>query len=178
MRFYRMIAVSLALALMLGLAACSQQRAGQSPKANVERQFEQAGMKDIDVNEDREKKVLTLSGEVQSQEAKDRAGEMAQNSSPGWVVANELSVRPEGAEGEARKIESHLDEAIENDLKAALIARKLDNKVDFEVNNGVVTLKGELPSMEQREEVEKMAAKTPNVQQVVNEIQVKQAKGR
>ena len=179
MNFKKLSVAMLVMGLLLGLAACSQQRASQpSVKENVERQFEQAGLKDVNIDEDRDKGVITLKGEVQSQEMKERAEEIAKSAAGDrMVVANEIGVRPEGMEREAGKVDSHLDEAIENDLKAALIANKLDDKVRFEVKNGVVTLKGDARSMEQRKAVEDLAAKTPNVQQVVNEIEVKQAKG-
>jgi osmotically-inducible protein OsmY len=41
------------------------------------------------------------------------------------------------------------------------------------VKNGVVTLKGKVPSETKREQVEKLAASIPNVKQVVNELEVK-----
>jgi hypothetical protein len=44
------------------------------------------------------------------------------------------------------------------------------------VKNGVVTLSGTVNSQSKRTEVEKMATKVPNVQLVVNELEVKNQK--
>jgi osmotically-inducible protein OsmY len=44
------------------------------------------------------------------------------------------------------------------------------------VKNGVVTLTGEVNSQSKRSLVEKVAAGVPNVQQVVNELQVRNQK--
>ena len=44
------------------------------------------------------------------------------------------------------------------------------------MTNGVVTLKGDVPSQSQRSSVEKMAGQVPNVKQVVNELEVKHQK--
>ncbi len=45
------------------------------------------------------------------------------------------------------------------------------------MKNGVLTLKGDVDTPQMRADVEKAAAKLPNVQQVVNELEVKNAKG-
>jgi osmotically-inducible protein OsmY len=48
--------------------------------------------------------------------------------------------------------------------------------VKYSVKNGVVTLTGTVDSQEKRAYVQQLAAAVPNVQQVVNEIQVKNQK--
>jgi len=93
------------------------------------------------------------------------------------VVSNEIGVRPEGAEGTAKDIDKNLDAGIEKNYKAALTENRLDNQhIRFESKNGVVTLKGDVDNMQQRQQAEKLAANIPNVQQVVNELDVKGAK--
>lgn len=57
-----------------------------------------------------------------------------------------------------------------------LIQHKLKKDVSYDVTNGVVTLKGDVPSQSQRSSVEKMAGQVPNVKQVVNELEVKHQK--
>jgi osmotically-inducible protein OsmY len=53
----------------------------------------------------------------------------------------------------------------------------MDNQhIRFDSKNGVITLKGDVDTPSQRESAEKMAAKIPNVSQVVNELEVKGAK--
>jgi osmotically-inducible protein OsmY len=93
------------------------------------------------------------------------------------VVSNEIGVRPEGAEGTAKDIDNNLDSGIEKNYKAALTENRLDNQhIRVDVKNGVVTLKGDVDNMQQRQQAEKLAANIPNVQQVVNELEVKGAK--
>jgi osmotically-inducible protein OsmY len=48
--------------------------------------------------------------------------------------------------------------------------------VKYDVKNGVVTLTGTVNSQTKRSMVEKLATGVPNVQQVVNELQVKNQK--
>ena len=174
MRNVRLLSVVLVLALAVAVG-CSTQRAGtQSVKDNVVKSLGQAGLKQIDVNEDRDKKVITLSGNVESE---DRAAEMAKSVAPGWVVANEIGLRPEGVESEAREVSSNLDDAIENNFKAALVANKLDDQhIRYDAKNGVLTLEGDVDTMQQRQQVEKIAASVPNVAQVVNKLEVKSAR--
>ena len=171
----QLFAIILALGLLAGLSACSKQRANTpSVKENVERSLDQAGLKDVKVKEDRDKGVVTLQGTVQTAEQKSQAQDVAKQAAGGVIVANEISVEPQGMEGSAKKIESNLDSGIEKDYRAAVIANHLDNQhIDFNAKNGVLTLTGSVKTVQQREAAEQIGAKTPNVSQVVNELQVK-----
>jgi osmotically-inducible protein OsmY len=82
-------------------------------------------------------------------------------------------VIPTGAESDAKKINSELDKGIEGNLDAALTKAKLHDSVKYSVNNHVVTLTGEVNSEATRSRAEKIASGVLNVQQVVNELQVK-----
>jgi osmotically-inducible protein OsmY len=44
--------------------------------------------------------------------------------------------------------------------------------IRYDAKNGVLTLKGSVKSSDQRQAAQELAKNTPNVQQVVNEIQV------
>jgi osmotically-inducible protein OsmY len=57
-------------------------------------------------------------------------------------------------------------------LDAALIQNKMHDQVKFSVKNGEVTLTGEVNSQGNRTLAEKVASGVPNVQQVVNDLQV------
>ena len=61
-------------------------------------------------------------------------------------------------------------------MDAALVQNRLNKDVKYDVKNGVVTLTGEVNSQSKRALVEKVAAGVPNVQQVVNELQIKNQK--
>ena len=125
----------------------------------------------MDVN--REKQLVTVGGDVKGNQDKQRAEQVARDSAAGFVVSDEISVRPEGAAAEAKKIDSNLDTAIEHDFKAEIVANRLENQhIRYEAKNGVLTLKGKVRSAALRDKVEELAAKVPNVRQVVNEIDI------
>jgi len=69
-----------------------------------------------------------------------------------------------------------MDKAIEKNLDAMLVKNKLQKGVRYDVKNGVVTLKGDVPSESRRSQLEKLASNVPNVKQVVNELEVKNQK--
>jgi osmotically-inducible protein OsmY len=163
----------------LGLTiGCSQNKANTPDvKDQVSRSLDNAGFKNISVDVNKDKQLVTLKGNVKSQEEKDQVEQLAKGASSGFVISNEVGVRPEGVEGEARKIDSNVDSAIEKDFKAVIIANRLENQhIRYNAKNGVLTLKGKVENMGVREKAEKLAASVPNVQQVVNELDVKGGK--
>jgi len=174
MNLKRLIVIPLLLA-GLGLACSSPRKTNDtSYKDNVQRALEQADLKDVTVSEDRDKNTITLGGTLHSDDAKRHAGDVAQANAGSRIIANEISVQPVGARSEAKDISSNLDGAIEKNYKAALIAKGLDKQhIRFDAKNGVLTLKGTVASVPQRQEAQQLAQAVPNVQQVLNEIDVK-----
>jgi osmotically-inducible protein OsmY len=167
-----MLAAMLALAgfLTVGIA-CS--KTNTSYKQNVKTALEQADLKDVTASEDADKNTITLGGRVHSEDAKAKAATVAQASAGSRIIANEISVEPVGSEGEAKKMESNLDDGIENNFKAELISKGLDKqRIRYSAKNGVLTLKGSVKNPTQRQEAQEIAKNTPNVQQVVNELQI------
>jgi osmotically-inducible protein OsmY len=119
---------------------------------------------------------VTLGGQVASENDKSQAESLAKSLAGVQVVADQIAVIPVGAEKEAKAVNSDLDQAIEKNLDAALIQNKLHKSVKYEVKSGVVTLTGEVNSEDKRTRAEKVATGVPNVQQVVNDLQVKNQK--
>ena len=70
--------------------------------------------------------------------------------------------------------ESRLDNDIENRFKASLqTSKNLDKQtIQYSATNGTLYLKGAVRSAREKKEAEELARKVPNVQHVVNEIQV------
>jgi osmotically-inducible protein OsmY len=56
------------------------------------------------------------------------------------------------------------------------VQNKYDKNVKYDVKNGVVTLTGKVSSQTKRALVERIVTEVPNVQQVVNELQVRDQK--
>ena len=119
---------------------------------------------------------MTLGGQVASEDQKAQAELLAKSAAGTQVVANQIAVLPPGAEREAKAVNSDLDQGIEKNLDAALIQNKMHHNVKYSVKSGVVTLTGEVNSQDNRALAEKIATGVPNVQQVVNNLQVKNQK--
>lgn len=169
------ILASAAIATLLLCVACSSNSGDNaSYKDNVKKALEQAELTDVSVAEDRGKNTVTLTGTVHSDDAKAKAADVAKGSAGNRIVVNEVSVQPVGAESDAKSIASNVDDAIEKNYKAALISNGLEKQhIDFKAKNGVLTLKGSVKTVAQRHEAQSAAASVPNVQQVLNQIDVK-----
>jgi osmotically-inducible protein OsmY len=158
--------------LLLGVACSKNDNAAY--KDNVKQALKQADLTDVSVSEDLERNTITLGGTVHSDEAKAKAADVAKQAAPNRVVANEVSVQPVGEESDAKSIASNLDSAIEKDYKAALISKGLNKQdINYTAKNGVLTLKGKVQTATQRREAQQAALSVPNVQQVLNQIDVK-----
>jgi hyperosmotically inducible periplasmic protein len=173
--FMKGIMALAAITILSGAVACSNKSGDKvSYKDSVKQALQQADLTEVSVAEDRDKNTVTLSGTVHSADAKGKAGDVAKGAAGNRIVVNELSVQPVGAESEARSIASNVDDAIEKNYKAELISKGLDKQhIDFAAKNGVLTLKGSVKSVAQRSEAQTAAASVPNVQQVLNQIDVK-----
>ena len=159
------------------LAGCSA-TATRSPVVsdNIRKSLDAAGLKDVSVSQDRDKGVVTLSGHVETGSDKSQAESIARSVAGNQVVANQIAILPRGLESDAKRINSDLDKGIEKNLDAALVQNRLQKGVKYDVKNGVVTLNGEVASQADRARTQSVASTVPNVQQVVNELQVKNQK--
>jgi hyperosmotically inducible periplasmic protein len=167
------------LTLLAGgiLAGCSS-TAAKSPDVSdsIRKSLDQAGLKNVSVSEDRDKGIVTLSGQVSTDSDKAQAESLAKSFAGAQVVADQIAVIPVGGEKDAKAVNSDLDKGIEQNLDAALIQNKMHDDVTYKVKSGVVTLNGEVNSEAKRTRAEKVATGVPNVQQVVNDLQVKNQK--
>ncbi|MGJ5814809.1 BON domain-containing protein [Paludibaculum fermentans] len=164
----------LTLALAGAMAGCSTETTkAVDVSDSVRASLDKAGYKDVSVKQDRVKGVVTLGGHVAQETDKAQAEALAKSLAGTQVVANEIAVLPPGVESEAKTINSDLDKGIESNLHAALVQAKLEDNVKISVKNRVVTLSGTVDSPAKRLQSQDLAAAVLNVQQVVNELQVK-----
>jgi hyperosmotically inducible protein len=177
MKALRVSISALALLAVGFLSGCSG-TAAQSPdvSGSIRRSLDQAGLKNVSVSQDRDKGIVTLGGQVGSENDKSQAESLAKSFAGSQVVADQIAVVPPGEEKEAKAVNSDLDKGIEKNLDAALIQNWLHDYIKFEVKNAVVTLSGEVNSQSKREHAETVATRVPNVKQVVNDLQVKNQK--
>jgi len=166
----RALLMTMLAALFLVAGACNQNTRRSEGDA-VKQALEQADLKSVSVTDDADKDTVTLSGTLHSAEAKNRAGEVAKTAAPDRTIANEISVQPVGDESQAKSEQSNLDDGIESNYKAALVANRLNKQsIHYDATNGVLTLQGNVKTTQQKAEAEQLASKAPNVQQMVNQI--------
>ena len=162
----------LTLVVAAGLAGCSTAPKAPEVASNVRTALTQAGLRDITASQDRDKGVVTLTGHVPSENDKLRAESIARSVAGQQVVANQIEVLPPGVESDAKKVNAALDKGVAANMDAALIQYNLHD-VKYTVKNHVVTLTGDVDSQEVRSKAEAIASGVPNVQQVVNELQLR-----
>jgi osmotically-inducible protein OsmY len=166
----------LAVVVIGTLAGCANGPKAAAVSAGIRTSLDQAGLKDVSVSQDRDKGVVTLGGHVAVDAAKSQAQSIAMSMAGSQVVSNQIAVIPAGSGHDAKKVNSDLDKGIEGNLDAALLEGQLHKNVNYAVNNQVVTLTGEVDSQSKRVQAQNITASVPNVQQVVNELQVKDQK--
>jgi len=146
----------LALLLVGALAGCSTSTKSADVSSQIRSSLDQAGFKNVSASQDRDKGVVTLAGHVPADRDKAQAESIARSIAGSQVV--------------------YLDKGIMCNLDAALIQDRLHDSVKYAVKNHVVTLTGEVDSQSKRTRAEQVASAVLNVNQVVNELQVKEQK--
>lgn len=162
--------VSAALVLTLGLAGCNR---GPDPKKQVDDALKQANVEHVDVNYDRDAKVVHLKGEVDSTAEKVRAEQVAsQVVGTSGRVLNEVTVK-----GVDTRTADDMDGRIRDILKERINGDPTlkDRDINFDVNNGAVEVKGSVASAAERTRVGEMARGVPGVKDVANALEVKPA---
>ena len=169
-RFAGVSLLPAAVMSLLLLGACNR---GPDPKDQVSEQLKSANIHDVNVDYDRNAKVVHLKGAVDSAGERSRAEQIAQRAvGTSGTVANELTVK--GATD--RTADDH-DGDVRRELKAKVDndAALKDRDINFDVNNGVVTIKGDVATAAEKQKVGQMAQSTENVKDVVNSLEIKPA---
>ncbi len=174
--------IAVLTATLLGLfvlAGCNKQEQHADVKDAVDSAMTQNNLGVVKVSQDRDKGVLTLTGDVISADDKTRAESIAKGAAPGYTIANELGVRPQDADAsQLKSVDNKLDDGIKDNFEAAIKAHKNldDQSISSDVKNGTIMLKGSVKTTAQKAEAGKLAKAVPNVKEVVNEIEVKSGK--
>jgi osmotically-inducible protein OsmY len=168
---------ALALLVVGTLVGCSTTTT-KSPEVSdsIRKSLDLANLKNVSVSQDREKGVVTLGGHVAADSDKSQAESIAKSAAGDQVVSNQIAVIPPASANDAKTVNSDLDQGIEKNVDAALIQNGIKKGVKYDVKSGVVTLTGEVGSEALRTQIQTVASTVPNVQQVVNELQVKNQK--
>ena len=146
----------------------------------------------LSVEADVNRNHATLSGTVESPALQDRAVELARSAQPGITLENKIEVKPrelsrleyteeharqerERAQQDKDTIGDSLDDAwIHSKIVAKMIAdwQVPERKVNVDVKNNVVTLRGTVDSALQKSDAERIAKDTEGVKSVVNRLKV------
>ena len=162
------------LAGALAVAGCHNHADHPDEKSAVTNSLSSNNLSSVDVSQDRDKGVMTLTGNVSSGDQKSQAESLAKQAAPDYTVADEIGVRPPGAESQTGSVASNLDSGIEDNFKADIKAHKSldDQSIHAKAKNGTLVLTGSVKTGAQKHEAGKLAKSVPNVQQVVNELEV------
>ena len=142
-------------------------------KDTLRKALDQANMHQVDVKVDDNERIVHLKGTVASMSERSRAEEVADAvvGTSGRVL-NELTVKG-------------LNDTTVDDLDGA-ISKNLDRMIDndptlkqrdinFEVTNGMVAIKGEVRSADEKNRVGEMTKAAPGVKDVANGLKIESA---
>ena len=168
---------SIASTMLLGttLVLCGCGHSGHpDDRMAVYNSLDQHDLRSVTVSQDRSAGTITLSGIVGSSTQKQTAVQLAQQAAPGYSIVDRMQVQNAGVQSEikAAQKDAKLDSAIEKHFSATLAAHKNLRDVHYSAYNQTLTLKGSVNSYKERQEAEDLAKKVPEVQHVVNEIQI------
>jgi len=154
------------------LAGC-QHKAFPDEKGAATDALKNDNLGKIDVSEDRDKGIMTLTGDVASESDKQQAENLVKQAAPNYTVADEIGVRPPDAH-DASTVASKEDSAIEDNFEAAIKSNQAldDQTIHSSAKNGTLVITGSVKTTTQKAEVSKLARHVPDVQQVVNELEV------
>lgn len=166
------------LAGVLMVAGCNNKPRYPDSKDAVNSVLTENNLGSIHVDQDRDKGVITLTGNVPNDGQKQQAENAAKAAAPGYTIADEIGVVPPADASATKSALSDTDSAIEDSFKAELKKNRAlnDQSVDIKSKNGAVILTGSVKTMAQKREAGVLAKKVPNVQQVVNELKVEPKK--
>ena len=162
----KMCLVTMAAMAAVG-AGCHR---GPDTKGNVRKALDQANMQQVDVKVDDEANIVHLKGTVGSMADRSRAQEVADAvvGTTGRVL-NELSVKGlnDTTAGDLdRQIRKNLDKMIDNDPTLK------ERDINFDVVNGMVAIKGEVRTGDEKNRVGEMTKAAAGVKDIANGLKI------
>lgn len=173
MKILKSMALVAALAAAPLTVACNHTAETPDYEGRVADSLKTAKIDDVKANWKADEKALHLSGEVERAADKARAQELAEQvvGTSGRVV-NEVKVEGTNADDVDRRIEKALDTTFKEDDEWD----KDHLDLSFSAKAGVVTVKGDAPSLATKERVTAAVRKIDGVKDVVNDLEIKPEK--
>lgn len=162
------VALFLAAALVSG--ACSRPATPDLSKT-TEQALKDAKLDKVTVDWDKDAKVAHLKGTVDSAEDRRRAEEVASSAvGTSGRVLNEVTV-----EGSNERNADDFDSGIRTRLKNMISEDPVlkDRDIEFDVNNGVVTVKGDVRTAAEKSKVTDLVKAVPGVKDMANALEIK-----
>jgi len=169
MRFSRIAAV-VPIVAVVG-TGCHR---GPDTRDDVRQALDQANMQQVDVKVDDQERIVHLQGIVGSLADRSRAQEVADAvvGTTGRVL-NELTVKglnDTTADDLDRDIQKTLDRMIDNDPTLK------QRDINFEVTNGMVTIKGDVRTADEKNRAGELTKAAPGVKDVANGLKIEPAR--
>lgn len=157
---------------VVSMAACSQTDPGITTAVKTKLAADDT-VKAYKIDVDTKDATVTLTGSVDTPEAKTRAVELARATKGVTSVVDQLSVAsaPVATSGAT---EALTDPAITTAVKTALLADPLSSglKIDVDTDHAVVTLNGTVATPAEKTRAEEVAKNSTGVSSVVNNLKV------
>ena len=162
-------------------------------KLNSDAQLKAAN---LSVSASADRNEATLSGTVETQALHSKAVELVKSTHAALILTDKIEVKPreltraewtEDKASDARTKAKGYGESVGNSLDDAWIHTKIvtklignsatpERKINVDVNNNMVTLRGTVETMEEKNEAERVAKATEGVKRVANQLKVSAAK--
>ena len=156
---------TIALALTIG---CNK---APETADNVRKALEQANLPSVQVSVDDNENIVHLKGIVPSMADRTRAEEIAAATvGTGGQVLNELTVAGLN-DRNAGDLDGAIDDALDKMVDADAVLKERD--VNFDVHNGMVTIKGEVHTADEKNRAGQLAKAAPGVKDVANGLEIK-----
>ncbi len=157
--------------LAVAMVACGQR---DDSGENVSKALKQANLDQVNVDYDKDAKIVHLKGNVRSLTDRTRAEDVAAAAvGTSGRVLNELTVEgmndrtADDMDGQIRDV---LDTMIDNDPTLK------ERDINFDVHNGVVTVKGEVRTADEKSRVTDIVKTAPGVKDLANALAITPAR--
>src|SRR3954470_12865211 len=163
------VAIAFTLALVAG--ACNGNRTAPDPSDRAKQALTDANIKDVNIDWDKDARVAHLKGTVDSAQERERAAQVAETAvGTSGKVLNELTV-----ENVNERTADDMDGRIRTELKDMISRDQVlrDRDIQFDVNNGQVTVKGEVRTAAEKTSVSNLVKAAPGVKDFANALEIK-----
>jgi len=160
-----------AVVLAFGAAACNR---GPDPEDQINKALKAAQLDTVKADWDKDAHVAHLKGTVEQATDRQRAEEVASQAvGTSGRVLNEVTIK-DVTDRTAGDLDSGIKARLNDTIKLDQVLR--DRDIDFDVNNGVVTVKGDVRTAAEKAKVTDIVKATPGVKDMANALEIKPKK--